>query len=567
MLNSTQLSRVVQRIALLSLLPGLGLILSDSICAAEEDDVPLHNRIDRLIAESTEGYEQHVSELASDAEFLRRVYLDLTGRIPTAEQARGFIADNSPGKRVALIDRLLASPEHARHFQHLFDLMLMQRRPKKHVELSDWQSYLFTSIRENKSWEELTRELLSADGADAKSRPAARFLLDRELKTEETTRDLGRVFLGRDLQCAQCHDHPSIDDYAQRHYFGINAFLNRSYIFTDPKSKQASIGEKADGTVKFTSAFTSEEAETAPRILDLPAFEDPKPAEEPYVSKPEKNSRGVPKYSRRLLLAEAVTDPANRAFRLNIANRLWAMVMGRGLVEPLDMFHQQNAPSHPALLDLLADDLAEHCYDMRRTIREIVLSDSYQRSSRLTSDEANASERYYAGLLKPLTPEQLAWSMMQATGIVEGAHAAKAEKLKNEEPDGGRGGEYGFRLEELTNAELQKHVDTFVTVFASTSESSRFDATAKQALFLLNGTLIGEWLKPVDNNLIARLQAMEDPAATVEELYLSLLTRTPTESEVAAFTEFMNACGDDRTSGLVQATRSILCSAEFRFNH
>lgn len=543
------------------------LIIVCRVGTADEEAVELHEAIDRHVAQATPDYERQASDIASDAEWVRRVHLDLTGRIPSAEQAREFLQDEAEAKRVALIDRLLASPQHARHLQHQFDVMLMQRRPKKHVELADWQAYLFASIRENKSWDALTREILSADGADKDKRAAARFLLDRELKTEETTRDLGRVFLGRDFQCAQCHDHPNIDDYFQRHYFGINAFLSRSYIFTDPKSKIASIGEKADGSVKFTSVFTSEEAETPPRILDLPAIDDPKPDEEPYVTKPDKNARGVPKYSRRMLLADAVTNPENRAFRWNIANRLWAMVMGRGLVEPLDMLHTKNPPSHPVLLDLLADDLAEHGYDMRRTIREIAMSQTYQRSSRLKLDAGASNERYRAGLLKPLSPEQLAWSMMQAAGVVAKTHAAMVGKLQNDEPDGGRCGDYEFRLEELVNKELQPHVDTFVTIFASANESSRFDATAKQALFLLNGALIGEWLQPADGNLIARLQTIEEPSSMAEELYLSLLTRLPTEPEATAFTEFMNACGDDRKSGLQQATRSILCSAEFRFNH
>ena len=551
---------------------------------AQDDDISLHRRIDRLIADATENYGQFASQPVAEAEFLRRVCLDLTGRIPSAAQRRAFLSNRTDDKRTELIDRLLKSPEHARRLQHYFDVLLMQRRPKKYVEPAKWREYLFTSIRENKSWRQLSRELLSADGTEDSKRGPARFLLDRDLKTEETTRDLGRVFLGRDLQCAQCHDHPDIEEYAQRHYFGISAFLNRSYVFKDPKSKQASIGEKADGTVKFTSVFTSEEAETAPRILDLPAIEDPQPDREPYVAKPDSKTRGVPKYSRRLLLADAVTDPANQAFRLTIANRLWALVMGRGLVEPLDMFHSENPPSHPKLLDVLADDLAAHDYDMRHTIREIVLSQTYQRSSllcdnlsdsatgeansRLGSERGNESSRYFSGLLKPLSPEQLAWSMMQACGLVDITQAAMAVKLQKESPDlKPDSTEYEWRLEALVNKELQPHVDTFVTIFASANESSRFDATAKQALFVLNGPLIGQWLQPADGNLMSRLQSVEDQQQVANIVFPELLTRTPTKREVTALSELLKAGGNDRRSVLQQAVRSILCSAEFRFNH
>ena len=195
--------------------------------------------------------------------------------------------------------------------QYVFDTMLMERRPDKHIKGDSWRNYLRQSFLENKPWDQLVTEMLTADGSDESTRPAAKFLLDRELKTDPLTRDLGRIFLGRDLQCAQCHDHPDIDDYRQLHYHGLAAFLNRSYLFIDPKSKQASIGEKAEGTVKFTSVFTSEADETPPRLLELPPIVDPPMAEEPYQVKPEKTVRAVPVYSRRLQLANAITDPAS----------------------------------------------------------------------------------------------------------------------------------------------------------------------------------------------------------------------------------------------------------------
>lgn len=536
-------------------------------CAGEVH-VPLHAQIDQQIEGAAADFESRTSEPSTDAEFLRRVYLDLTGRIPSVRVCREFFRDQDSEKRSRVIDRLLESPEHVRHLQHRLDVMLMQRRPKVHVDLADWQQYLFDSIRANKPWDVLVKEILSADGVDADKRAAARFLLDRELKPDETTRDLGRVLLGRDLECAQCHDHPTIDDYAQRHYFGLSAFLNRSYLFTDPTSKQKSIGEKAEGTVRFTSVFTSVEAETAPRMLDLPPFVDPDPGTNPYVVKPGKKSRGVPTYSRRLLLADAVTNSDNRAFRLNIANRLWAMVMGRGLVEPLDMFHSQNPATHPDLLNLLADDLAANDYDMRRFIRELVLSETYQRSSTGHDLQTQEPVSYSTGILKPLTPEQLAWSVMQGTGVVAQTRSSILSKLQVEEPDGVFDTrESEFRLEKLVNDQLSPRVAEFVAVFASTNESSRFDATANQALFVLNGPLIGTWLQPAEQNLMARAMNLNDPRLIAEELFLSLLTRLPTDAEITAITGFINGTADERKMVLKQAARSMLSSAEFRFNH
>jgi len=546
----------------------VGLLWFCCAAASAEDATRLHQQIDRLIAGSDPDFADRVSPPSSDVAFLRRVHLDLTGRIPSAVQAHCFLADRTADKRTRLIDRLLTSPEHVRHLQYVFDVVLMQRRPEKHVKLAEWRAYLFRAFRDNKSWDQLTQELVSSDGASAANRAAARFLLDRELKIGETTRDIGRIFLGRDLQCAQCHDHPEIDDYLQRHYYGISAFLQRSYLFTDPKAKQATIGEKADGAVKFTSVFTSEEGQTQPRILDLPEIADPPVAEEPYVSKPDKTTRGVPKYSRRLQLAAALTSSEHRAYRQNIANRLWALVIGRGLVEPLDMFHEANPPLHPDLLALLANDLVQHDYDMRRTLREIMLSQTYQRSSELMVDAEPADDRYYAALLKPLTPEQLAWSTMQATGVVQLTRAEISNRLEKEQPDLDTASpDYAFQLEQAVHDELQAHVDVFVEVFASTNEPSSLNATADQALFLMNGALLAEWLEPAGGNLSDRLLAHSDRSKMVHELYFGTLTRAPTDTEIRFVIEFLDSFGDDQKSGIQELIRTILCSAEFRLNH
>ena len=535
---------------------------------AEGDSAPLHQRIDEMIAAATTDYASIVSAVCSDEEFVRRLYLDLSGRIPSAEQTLAFLQNDHLDKRVQLVNQLLTTPEHARHLQHHLDVLLMERRPKKHIDVAQWRDYLFSSLIQNKTWDVLTREILTADGVAKEERVRVRFLLDRELKAEETTRDLGRVFLGRDLQCAQCHDHPTITDYEQVHYFGLNAFLNRSYLFTDPKSKEKWIGEKAEGTVKFTSVFTSVEAETAPRMLTLPPLVDPSPDKEPYIAKPDKAARGIPKYSRRLLLADAITDPANRAFRLNIANRLWAMMTGRGLVEPLDMFHSDNPPSHPELLDLLADGLVEHSFDMRWLIREIALSQTYQLSSVIKDGTSAPPEKYTSGLLKPLSPEQLSWSVMQACGVVAKSQQQVAAKLAKDEPTlKPDTAEYALRMESLVDKSLSPHVENFVTIFASANESSRFDATANQALFVLNGDLISNWLKPSQGHLTQRLAEHSDTDKMVDEFYLRLLTRRATESDRQMLKDFVQGDAEEQAEAMRQAVRSVLCSAEFRFNH
>uniref|UniRef100_UPI0035638CFA DUF1549 domain-containing protein n=1 Tax=Stieleria sp. TaxID=2795976 RepID=UPI0035638CFA len=285
----------------------------------------LHVQIDALVSSHSDF--KTPAAITDDASFLRRVYLDLAGTIPAANEVREFLADSAPDKRIKLVDRLLGSPQYARRMQYVFDTLLMERRPNKHVTAEQWEAYLRESFLQNKSWRQLAQELLSADGTDEQTRAAARFLLDRELNVDQVTRDIGRIFLGRDLECAQCHDHPAIDDYLQRHYYGLAAFIKRSYLVQDPKTKKTSIGEKAEGDVEFTSVFTSETDQTAPRMLDAPPVIDPPPGEQLYKVKPEKNVRAVPVYSRRLQLAKSLTDDANRAFRENIANRMWALMM------------------------------------------------------------------------------------------------------------------------------------------------------------------------------------------------------------------------------------------------
>ena len=543
----------------------IGSLLVQTVPA--EDMEPLHQRIDQLVQTAQGNAAGKAASRASDAEFVRRLYLDLTGRIPPHTVVQQFLDNSDESKREQLVDKLLGTPQYALHLQHSFDAMLMQRLPEKHVEPAAWQEYLFTSFLENKTWAQLASEVLSADGAETDKRGQARFLLDRNLNIDDTVRDIGRFFLGRDLQCAQCHDHPSIDDYLQQHYYGLSAFLQRSYLFTNPDSKKASIGEKAEGDVKFTSVFTNEENSTVPRLLNLPPIEDPQATEEPYLTKPEKDARGVPRYSRRQQLAPAVVADENGEFRLNIANRIWALLMGRGLVEPLDMMHAANPPSHPELLEVLATDLRTHDYDMRYLVRQLVLSQTYQQSSELSEQDDDPTGRLYlSSPLKPLTPEQLAWSTMQAVGLIDTTRQCELEKLKqeNEEFDPSQQAQ-SIQLECAVHKTLENHVATFVGVFASGNPT--FGPTVEQALFLENDELISSWLAPVSGNLIDRLNKASSTDDAIDQLYLAVLSHLPCTEKRQLLAEFLDSFADNRLIGFAQATRAILCSAEFRFNH
>ena len=377
----------IHRILCLLAWTSLFTLVGDRVCAAQ----PLHQRIDRAIAEA------HLGELAgptNDHEFLRRVYLDLVGRIPTTEELRAFANSEEANRRQRVIDGLIASQEFNKHFTSVLDVMFMERRGGSRIPQSEWVSFLGQAVNEQWPLDKLVRQIIAADGTGP-LRGAAKFLLQREVEPNALTRDIGRLFFGRDLQCAQCHDHPNITDYEQSEYFGIYAFVNRSYLFEDAAdNKKSYVGERGVGEVDFESVFAPDEGSSraSPKLLNGLALDvDSKfMADDAYIRAPSKTAAGVPKFSRRGQLARLITHPDNEHFAKNIANRLWAQMFGRGIVHPLDFHHSENPPSHPALLKLLADEFVRGGFDYRELLRQIALSDTYQRSIDLPT-EAQAS--------------------------------------------------------------------------------------------------------------------------------------------------------------------------------
>ncbi len=365
------------------------MLLLFSAASARADERPLHERIDEFTAGASLG---PVAPPADDAEFLRRVYLDLVGTIPDAETARAFLADTSADKRTVLIDRLLADPRFARHMATTFDVMTMERRRQRRLPgpewtVSDerWREYLRQSFADDKPLNQLAREILAADGVDPALRPAVKFYFDRDGDPDLFAHDIGRLFFGRDLQCAQCHNHPLIDDYLQADYYGLKAFVNRGVLFDDKKDKKLYYAENAEGDVTFKSVFTGYARDyVLPKLPQDPPVDEPVlVAAEAYVVAPAKDVRPIPKYSRRAQLATLATDGSNAAFNRNLANRLWAMMMGRGLVHPLDMVHSANPAVESQLLTLLADELVKLKFDARSFLRKLALSQTYQRASEM----------------------------------------------------------------------------------------------------------------------------------------------------------------------------------------
>jgi hypothetical protein len=358
-----------------------------SNAAGRAGEPALHERIDAFVEGTSLAL---VAPLASDDEFLRRVYLDLSGTIPDVPTARAFLDDPAPDKRRALIDRLVAQPQFARHMQRVWDVMLMERRPQKSIPAAEWtisagewQEYLRKSFADNKPLDQLIREILAADGVEPNLRPAAKFYFDREGDANLLARDVGRLFFGRDMQCAQCHDHPLIGDYLQSDYYGLMAFVNRGVLFDNRKEKKTYYAETADGEVNYKSVFTGEARDhVVPKLPEGDCVSEPLLGkDEQYVVAPDKDVRPVPRYSRRAQLAAQATSGANAAFNRNLANRLWAQMMGRGLLHPLDVEHSANPAVQSQLLSLLADELVRMKFDAKAFFRELALTRAYQRSS------------------------------------------------------------------------------------------------------------------------------------------------------------------------------------------
>lgn len=513
---------------------------------------PLHRTIDRLVS-APKDFAQFDAGPAPDGEFLRRAYLDLTGTIPTATVARAFLKDASPTKRQFLIDGLLASPEHSRHLANVFDVMLMERRADRLVPRAAWHSYLRDAFAANKPWDELAREILASNGADPKTRPAAKFFLERG-EPHLLTRDIGRLFLGMNLQCCQCHDHPRIEDYRQEHYYGIFAFIGRTTVLNAKGT--GVISEKADGETTFQSVFDPAKVTktSLPRVPGGKGLADTVvPKDKLYVVAPTAGAAGVPTYSRRARLAPEVTRADYEPFRRNIANRLWAHMLGRGLVHPLDMDYPGNQPSHAELLDALSADIAARKFDMRGFMREIGLSQTYARSSALPAGVKETDAPLYAtALLKPLTPEQFGFALMQATGLTDSIRQSQGKTA----------------TEQSLYTALSPNLAPFIRAFGSPAGTPQgFDATVDQALFLANGPTLRSWLTPRAGNLTDRLLKLAGNDAVAEELYLSILTRLPDAEERKEVADFLTSRTKDRSAALQDLAWALLTSTEFRFNH
>jgi Protein of unknown function (DUF1553)/Protein of unknown function (DUF1549) len=520
---------------------------------------PLRTQVDALLIRQAAG--KAFAAPATDAEFVRRVYLDFTGTIPKAAETRAFLADKAADKRAKLIERLTASPKFAEQLAEAFNIQLMERNGAN----EEWRKFLTESFRANKPWDQLAREIISPDFKDEQLRGAGWFITRRldKVGQQDTdypglTRDIGRLFLGLDLQCCQCHKHLTVKDYKQVDFNGLFfPIQNLKMQAAGGDYKTAWVQEGlVTNKYEFVSVLSSVKGATGPRVplgaeIEIPAYAT---KEEMWAVPPDPKTRkaGVPKFSPLRELATRLAAADNPQFARNLANRVWWQLMGRGLVEPLDLHHSENPASHPELFELLAKELVEHKFDVQWLVRELAQTQAYARSSVLpTSADQVPEHLFLAAKERPLSAEQLARSFLLAVGeherVVEGKGWAEGDKKK-------------------TFKDFEK---AFLAAFANDAKEPELavNPTLKAALFLRNNDQVLWALQPRPGNLVARVAALKEPAQMADELFHAILSRPPTTEETAALEKFLTKRAADRERALGHFAWAMLSSMEFFTNH
>lgn len=512
-------------------------------------DRPIADAVDHYIdaALAREGIKP--ASAADDSTLVRRLTLDLAGRIPTAAEARRFVDAHDPDKKARLVDRLIASPGFVRHQAAELDGWLMAGSK------GSLRDYLERAVRANAAWDKIFRDMLMPDQTDRAQASAAEYLRGRARDIDRLTADVSSTFFGVNISCAQCHDHPLVRDWKQDHFYGMKAFLDRTFL-----TRTGFLGERGSGTVKFK---TTEGIERQARMMfltgkkiDEPAAqgsaEEQKKKEKERLDRASKEKKppAPPSFSARARLVAVALEPGDRDyFARAMVNRVWNRLFGRGLVMPLDQMHSANPPSHPELLTWLARDAIEHGYDLRRLVRGLVLSRAYARASRWDGEETPRPSLYAVAAVRPLTPMQLASSLRLATIDPDGLKAdlkpGEVETRITAEDD---------RARSLARALGSSGVEGQIGV-------------AEALFFSNNKRVLDELLSDGDGRLVGRLKQTAGAMEQVDLAVRSILSRPPDEEDQRVLAGFLA----DRTDRPDEACRelvwALLTSAEFRFNH
>ncbi|HVX11237.1 MAG TPA: DUF1549 domain-containing protein [Pirellulales bacterium] len=515
-------------------------------------DRPIEEVVDALVDNALAARGVAAAPAADDAAFLRRVTLDLAGRIPTPSEVQSYLAATEPDKKARLVDRLLASPDFVYHVRNEYDVLLMAGKGN-----GEWRDWLLKRFQEDRRWPELFREVILPREDQVDSKAAAEFLKSRVANVDDMTNDTSRLFFGVSINCAKCHDHPLVPDWAQDHYYGMASFFNRTYL-----TKKRFLAERDDGELKFrTTAGEEKQARliflTSGEIADTglagKSDDERRAAEEKQKADNDRETPPQPAlYSRRAKLVEVALRPDSAGFFAKaFVNRLWARLFGAGLVTPLDQMHSENPASHPALLAWLARDAEEHHYDLRRLVRGLVLSRAYGRTSRWEESTDRPDERLFAlASVKPLTPMQFALSLAIATTNP----TEMAQRQENAEQWAGR------------RRDLENQAQGLAGQIEIPGEN--FQVSVSEALLFSNGPQIeGDYLRDSADRLVGALKAIGDRPQAIRTAFVAVLSREPQAEEVEWCANYLAARDDRPVAAWQQLVWALVNSSEFRFNH
>jgi hypothetical protein len=532
---------------ILMLVSGTMSLAQVAIKQNKPESTPLRQTIDKAVQESWKKEKIKAEGKCDDSTFLRRVYLDLLGTIPSYDVAKKFLADQDEKKRDKLIERLLNDTQFAQHQTTLWDLTLFGRNPpnqdatRNRTLFKQWLGEKFTK---NEPFDLWVRDLILAEQEGSEL-----YYAQFNNKPEDLTESFSRIFLGTQIQCARCHDHP-FTELLQKDFYGMTGFFVRLVVMDQGASgsgekqlKKFKIGEKNSGEVLFSGnqkeLKPGKKGEPVkPKFLSGALLEEPSlPADykEPEFKSGTK-SMPKPQFSRKEKLAQWATAPSNPFFAKAAVNRIWSQFMGRGIVHPVDNFGTDNKPTLPDLLDNLTEQFIAHQFDTKWLIREIVSSETYQLGSKGENKES-LPKHFERARIRPLSAEEILTVMKVAGGDPE----QKSE---------GSTGEYFRRyFGEPTNG------------------LGDFQGSLSEHLFLNNSSNVRAFISRKKGNLADTINFSKEPwEQRIDQMFLSVLTRYPKDSERAKFAAYLQS--EPKSENLVEEAIWVLMNmSEFRFNH
>ena len=509
--------------------------------------------VDYYITEKLQSRSIEPGPAADDATVLRRTMLDLAGRVPTAREHQWFFDQPETVRRDVLVDRLMQSSDFDFHLRNSLDELLLANRPHD----GEFREYLLWAVRQKRPWDQMFRDMLAARQADGVEKGAAQFVSSRVRNLDDLTNDTAMLFFGVNVSCAKCHDHPLVEAWKQDHFYGMQAFFQRTFI-----TRKNVIAEKPFGEVKFKTTKGEEKLATMMFLNGsvaedkTPSFADDERKQlEQQIQKLERDEKAgyviSASFSPRRELSElAIRDDKERFLAKNIVNRTWLRLMGMGLVDPPDQLHEANPASHPQLLDWLTRDFVASGYDLRRLIRGITLSQAYARSSEWAVDETPPAASTYAfASTKSLTPRQMAASLLVVI----------------RSPDNWPALEDSVAWNKLRN-DLENQAGGWSREFEQPGEN--FQIAVDEALFFSNNDRItNDLLRDGGDRIVGKLKSIEENSQAVEQLWVTVLNRKPSDQELQTAAAWMQRENTDRVESLRSLTWALLAGPELRFNH